>query len=179
MIEINLLGKKYKNKKSGPQSLEVEKIKFISFMAIIIIEIAALLFYSVYMSGRIDNLTKQKKELSSVKHEVVMLKSKIKQVKLMTKTVASLESNRDLDTYILKDVANAVPNGLWLTKLSKKGKTISISGSSFTTESIAQYMTNLGNAGKIKKVWFSNKGLYKSKTGGKEVYSFYITARLK
>jgi len=179
MIEINLLGKNYKGKKSGQQSLELEKIKFVSFIAIIVIEIAALLFYSIFMNGRIDNLTKQKRELNGVKREVLILNSKIKQIKLMTKTIANLDNNRDLDAYILKNVANAIPNGLWLTNLNKKGKIINISGSSFITESIAQYMTNLGSTKLIQKVWFSNRGLYKSKTGGKEIYSFYITAKLK
>ena len=179
MIEINLLGEKYKGKKSGSQSLKLEKIKFISFIMIIIIEIAALLFYSISMNGRINNLTKQKRELSGVRREVSMLNSKIKQIKLMVKTIKNLDNNRDLDTYILKDVANAIPDGLWLTGLSKKGGIISISGSSFTPESIAQYMTNLGSTKLIQKVWFSNRGLYKNKTGGKEIYSFYIMAKLK
>jgi len=179
MIEINLLGEKYKGKKSRSQSLELEKIKFISFIVIIIIEIAALLFYTISMNGRINNLTKQKEELSGVKREVLTLNSKIKQIKLMVKTIKNLDNNRDLDTYILKDAANAIPDGLWLTSLSEKGGIISISGSSFTPESIAQYMTNLGSTKLIQKVWFSNRGLYKSKTGGKEIYSFYIMAKLK
>ncbi len=178
MIEINLLGEEYKGKKSVSHSLKFEKIKFI-FFVVIIIEIAALLFYTISMNGKINNLTKQKEELSGVKREVLMLNSKIKQTKLMVKTIKNLDNNRNLDTYILKDVANAIPEGLWLTSLSKKGGIISISGNSFTPESIAQYMTNLSNTKLIQKVWFSNRGLYKSKTDGKEIYSFYITAKLK
>ncbi len=183
MIEINLLGKTKKTKVKissaglGPSS---SKVSALIFIAVILIEIVALILYTLHLNNRIEILTQQRNRLRSVEREVRTIKAKLKEVRTMTATIKNLDKGRGEAFKNLKEIADVIPAGLWLVKLTKSGNVLKIEGKSFSTEAVAQYMTNLGNLKNINRVNFDRSGLVRlSGKNGRDIYKFYIQVILK
>jgi len=182
MIEINLLGTtktKSKIKSYGKREGKNNLLTLI-MIAIVVIEVVAIALYTLHLNNKVEMLTQKRNSLRNIEREVRVIKAKIKQVQLMTTTIKNLEKGRGIAYRNLKNIADVMPNGLWLVKVDKKGKTIRIEGKSFTTEAVAQYMTNLGNLKDVSKVNFDSRGLVRlSDNRGGDVYRFYIAVFLK
>ncbi len=181
MIEINLLGSE--DKKSKIKSYNIEsgsRVLFLTFVAVVIIEIVALALYTLYLNNKVDTLTQKRNSLKNVEKEVRLIKTKIAQVKLMTKTIKNLEKGRGAAYKNLKEIADVMPDGLWLVSVSKSNNMIKIVGKSFTTEAVAQYMSSLGSLKNVAKVNFDSRGIVRLSTKkGTDIYKFYITVALK
>lgn len=194
MIEINLLKEKTKDKKRKRDvSINVSNVVFISIV-LIAIEIVALVYVSYLMNNTLDGLKRERNRLSVIERQVSRIRVKVKEVKKMIAAVKRLEKGRGEAAEILEEVADAIPKGstisndgvvsiggsLWLTKLSKKGKTVSIEGKSFSAEAVADYMIRLESLKNVDKVRFSSRGLRKVYSkGGVDVYAFSIVVTLK
>ena len=180
MIEINLLETKKKTKDTNLSISYDSQVITLSFIAVIVIEIIALALFTFHINNRIETLTNKRSHLRSVEVEVKKIQLKLKEVKLMINTVKKLENNRGRATHILDEIASVMPKyGLWLTKMAKKGKVLSIAGKSFSTEAVAKYMTNIGNLKDVSKVRFDSRGLSKIKQKGTDVYQFFISVQFK
>lgn len=182
MIEINLLGTTKTKSKIKSYGTKGDKGNLLTLImiAIVVIEVIVLALYTLHLNNKVDILTQKRNSLRNVEREVRVIKAKLKQVQLMTTTIKNLEKGRGIAYRNLKDIADVMPNGLWLVKVDKKGKTIRIEGKSFTTEAVAQYMTNLGNLKDVSKVNFDSRGLVRlSSNRGGDVYRFYIAVFLK
>ncbi len=184
MIEINLLGVKTKTKKSLPSvdfsfSPNMGQIFILIFLIILLVEAASLALYTFKLNNQVDMLTQKRNKLKRVEKQVKILKKKIKLINVKISTVKKLKQNRGRAYKLLKEIADVLPsNGIWLTKLEKKGNSIILEGKSFSTEAVAGYMTNLEGLADILKVRFRGRGLVRlSKT--KDLYRFYITVTLK
>jgi len=194
VIEINLLKEKTKDKKRKRDvSINVSNVVFISIV-LIAIEIVALVYVSYLMNNTLDGLKRERNRLSVIERQVSRIRVKVKEVKKMIAAVKRLEKGRGEAAEILEEVADAIPKGstisndgvvsiggsLWLTKLSKKGKTVSIEGKSFSAEAVADYMIRLESLKNVDKVRFSSRGLRKVYSkGGVDVYAFSIVVTLK
>ncbi len=179
MIEINLVGT-YASQKAGKGDINNSQILALSLVAIILVEVVVLVLFTFHFNNRIELLTQKRNELKSVEKEVKVIKAKLKEVNSMIVTIKNLDKNRGEAYKNLKNVADIIPNGLWLTKLTKKGNKLEIEGKSFTTESVAKYMTNLEHVKNVSKVRFNKSGLIRaSRKMGNDVYKFYILVILK
>lgn len=196
MIEINLLGESSKKDKGISKGKFIFELpNYISFaIAIIIVEIVALIYITYSMNGVIDKLQSEKNNLSTIERQVKRIRVKVREVNNMIKAVKSLEKGRSRAAKILEEVADAIPHaflnlnsnispsngGLWLVRLSKKGRIVSVEGKSFTAEAVADYMMRLEALKDVKKVRFSSGGLRKiSSSNGLDVYAFSIIVTLK
>ena len=54
---------------------------------------------------------------------------------------------------VLDEVSNDLPNGLWLTDLALKGKSLDIKGYAFTNSDVVQYVNNLKASKMFKGVY--------------------------
>ena len=194
MIEINLLKEKTKDKKRKKGvSINISNVVFIAIV-LIAIEIVALVYVSYLVNNTLDGLKRERNRLSVIERQVSKIRVKVKEVKNMIEAVKKLEKGRGEAAEILEEVADAIPKGstisndgvvsisgsLWLTKLSKKGKTVSIEGKSFSAEAVADYMIRLESLKNVDKVRFSSRGLRKVYSrGGVDVYAFSIVVTLK
>ncbi len=196
MIEINLLGdsqKKGKGESKVKFVLELPNYVVLS-IALIVIEIVALLYVSYRMNSTIDELQSERNKLSAIERQVRKIRVKVREVNNMIKAVKSLEKGRGRAAKILEEIADAIPKGmirenggvlsvggsLWLVNMSKKGNTVYIEGRSFTAEAVADYMMRLEALKDVEKVRFSSGGLRKvSSRDGIDIYAFSIVVTLK
>ncbi len=196
MIKINLLGEGYKNDGGiSNKKFVFELPNYASFaIAIIVVEVVALIYTTYSMNGVINKLQNEKNNLNTIERQVKRIRIKVGEVNNMIKAVKSLEKSRSRAAKILEEIADAIPQaflnygngvssadgGLWLVNLSKKGNIISIDGKSFTAEAVADYMMRLESLKDVKKVRFSSGGLRKiSSNNGVDIYAFSIIITLK
>ncbi len=181
MIEINLLKESDKKRKRISFNFQgVSSIVVMALAVLLVAEIVGLAVYSLKLNHRVYLLTQKRNHLRNVEREVNRIRARLKQVKTMTQAIKKLSKNRGMAARILKDVADVMPDGLWLVKLTKKNNVVNIEGRSFTAEAVAQYMTNLGNLGYVQKVRFNGNGLVRIKSkSAPNVYKFYISVTLK
>ncbi len=196
MIEINLLGEGGRKTKGEPKKrIVLELPNYVTFsIALIVIEIVALMYATYSMNKTVDKLQKEKNRLSAIERQVKRVRIKVREVNNMIKAVKSLEKGRGRAAKILEEVADAIPQGmikengdvlsvggsLWLVSMSKKGNTIYIEGRSFTAEAVADYMMRLEALKDVEKVRFSSGGLRKaSSRNGIDIYAFSIVVTLK
>ncbi len=180
MIEINLLeSSKAKGAKKSYDSGK-KNLFFLILIAVVLIEVVAISLYTLNMNNKISILTQKVNSLRNVEKEVHIIKAKIKEVKIMTTTIKNLEKGRGVAYKNLRDIADVMPNGLWLTRITKRKELLKIEGKSFTTEAVAQYMTSLGNLKNVAKVNFDSRGLVKLPSkNGVDIYKFYIAVALR
>ncbi len=179
MIEINLLKKDKTRRKIDFSSYLGGAI--VLFVALLIVEVAFLAYYTMSLNTQYNSLSTTRDKLRSVEREVKRIRAKLKEVRVMTATIKKLGQNRGMAYRILKDVADLMPDGLWLVRLTKRDNVLFIEGKSFTTEAVAEYMTNLGNLKYVANVRFNGSGLVRLQVPKKSVnvYKFYIKVTLK
>ena len=177
MIEINLIGISTSKKSKRTDN---NQIFILGFIAVVLVEVVVLLLFTFHLSNKIELLTQKRNELRSVEKEVKIIKAKLKDVNSMIVTIKNLDKNRGEAYKNLRNVADVIPDGLWLTKLTKRGNKIEIEGKSFATESVAKYMTNLEHVKNVSKVRFNKSGLVRaSHRMSSDIYKFYILVILK
>ncbi len=184
MIEINLLGKKVKEKRSISMpsfdfSFGGSDVFILLLAVILVIEIVFLGLMTLKMNNKVELLTQKRNKLKSVEREVKSIRKELKQINLKIDTIKKLKQNRGRAYKILENIANVLPSqGIWLTKLSKNGSSIILEGKSFSTEVVAAYMTNLENLKTVSKVRFRGRGLVRL-SKARDLYGFYITVTIK
>ncbi len=196
MIKINLLdGDSKKDKGISKRKFIFEVPNYVSLaIAVIVVEIVALVYITYSMNNVINKLQSEKNNLNTIERQVKRIRVKVREVNNMIKAVKSLEKNRSRAAEILEEVADAIPHaflnynsnisssngGLWLVRLSKKGHIVGIEGKSLTAEAVADYMMRLEALKGVKKVRFSSGGLRKiSSDNGVDIYAFSIIVTLK
>jgi type IV pilus assembly protein PilN len=152
MTQINLLPwredlRKFKN-----------QIFYVIGCAVIVLGILSIKIMGIFLDQYIDtrnenvkyvadqkrDIEKQVKEISSLKTEKQQLSSRID-------VIQSLQADRSSIVKLLDNIARAVPEGLYLEELSRKGKQVSLTGVAQSNGNIANFITALHQLS-----WLSN-----------------------
>ena len=110
-------------------------------------------------TGREADLTRH---LSSANAELTMLKQRVGEAGKVREQVAELKKRIDAIDQLTKGQArpvllfdslvDVVPKDLWLTALEERGNTLRITGTSYSTTAVADFMSNLRSSGRFKDV---------------------------
>jgi type IV pilus assembly protein PilN len=144
MAHINLL----------PWRDEAEKAKqreFFSILALIAIVAFALVFaVSQFFQAQIDGQNKRNQYL---KNEIQILDIRIAEIKTLnekkreleqrTSVVEQLQRSRNVGTEVLNEIANVVPNGIYLTNLKKQNNTLELLGKSESNNHLANMIREI------------------------------------
>jgi type IV pilus assembly protein PilN len=122
----------------------------------------------------------QKKEISDANHEVEMLASVIKEVEdykhkkseleRKIKLINDLKLNQRGPVRVMDDISRALPELLWLDKMTMRPSSIEIEGRAFNTNAVANFIENLD-----KVPEFEEPTLKDATQQGGGVYKFVIT----
>jgi type IV pilus assembly protein PilN len=173
MIRINLLPSGKKKAAIIPPSIIYGVIATVLF---IIISIAVLIFLN--------------KEISSLQAAVVVKENKLQQLQAAlqkvknyerdnaefrekSRIIEQLKKNQIIPLRLLDEVSEMLPKGVWLTKLSDTGGSISIEGYAFSNTDLVGYVQNLKNS-----KYLNNVELVESRQMSLEqtaVYKFHLT----
>jgi type IV pilus assembly protein PilN len=145
MIKINLLPFRAARKR------ENVKRQITIYALCVFFTLTAMAYFFVKLSDNLSNLkdieSEREKELQSYQKELAEIKDlekKIKQIKTKLAVIDRLQEGKTGPVLLLSDIAEAVPKDrLYLTSLSEKKGSLSLTGTAMDNETVALFMENL------------------------------------
>lgn len=153
--------------------------------------VGALLVGAVYLyfQARLDNqagrnavLQSEIKTLEGQIKEIATIESEITALRARQKAVEDLQSDRNLQVYLLNELVRQLPDGVYLTDMRQVDQTVTIKGSAQSNERVSELLRNLGN----NTPYFAKPQLIEIVTGSvslgprdqRRVANFTISVRL-
>jgi len=128
-----------------------KKIEFFKIAGLVLLLAALTLFaWDRIVSGRIDNqkarnqlLNQRIAELDAKVKEIAALKERRQQVLDRMRVIQELQANRPDIVRIFDEMAFAIPEGVFLSRLDRSGSTIALSGYAESNNRVSTLMRNL------------------------------------
>ncbi len=129
-------------------------------------------------NNRIKQLQAQKTELQGIKQQVEQFEKQKQILQVRVDTIEKLQRDRTGGQELLDMVANTVSRteNLWLNNMSRKGNTLSITGSSASVNSVANFITAMKRSGYFQKVEIDEARQQDNKTV--QTFSFKLNAEI-
>ncbi|RMG00723.1 MAG: hypothetical protein D6726_10825, partial [Nitrospirae bacterium] len=83
------------------------------------------------------------KELKAKLKDLDRYEKLVKDVEAKKKLIIQLRKNQSVPVRVLDEISTDLPNGLWLTEMSFKGKTVVVTGYAFTNSDVVSYVNGL------------------------------------
>jgi type IV pilus assembly protein PilN len=96
-------------------------------------------------NAELTSLKQRVGQVGKVREQVAELKKRIDALEELTKSQAR-------PVVLFDALADVVPRDLWLTGLEERGNTLRITGTSYSTTAVADFMSNLRSSGRFKDV---------------------------
>ncbi|QHI98222.1 fimbrial protein [Xylophilus rhododendri] len=127
------------------------------------------------LQGAIRTLEGQIKEIATIEQEITALRAR-------QKAVEDLQSDRNLQVYLLNELVRELPDGVYLTDMRQVDQTVTLKGSAQSNERVSELLRNLGN----NTPYFAKPQLIEIVTGSvtlgprdqRRVANFTISVRL-
>ena len=127
------------------------------------------------LQGAITVLDKQIKDIATIEAEITALRAR-------QKAVEDLQSDRNLQVYLLNELVRQLPDGVYLTDMRQVDQTVTLKGSAQSNERVSELLRNLGN----NTPYFAKPQLIEIVTGSvtlgprdqRRVANFTISVRL-
>ncbi|MBI2202411.1 MAG: PilN domain-containing protein [Candidatus Rokubacteria bacterium] len=84
-------------------------------------------------------------QAGKIKEQVAELKKRVDAINQLTK-------NQQRPVVLFDALADVVPRDLWINSLEERGTTLKITGTSYSTTAVADFMANLRSSGRFKDV---------------------------
>ena len=150
--------------------------KTLRYIGVILAEIVILVMASVYLNAIHSEVAKTLAYIIRISNtrnipmNITILEREAKMVK-------KLDIRRKANLNIVKQIAENIPNDLWLTELNlSPDGTIEVKGESMSSASIVSYMSSISRINNVKSVKFENGGMRKKQDGTYE-FAFLITEK--
>jgi type IV pilus assembly protein PilN len=151
--------------------------------ALIVIAVGA--YFSSQLSDQQQRNTFIKAEntrLDGEIKEVANLKQEIEALKARQQAVEDLQSDRNQPVYLMDELAQQVPEGVYLKSFKQDGQRVLLNGYAQSNERVSELLRNLGN----HSPWLERPDLIEIRSTGigagkdaKKVFEFTINAGIK
>ena len=183
MIRINLL----------PHREEKRKRRKKEFVAMLLLSAIVGAMIVIAVGGYFANqLSEQEQRNSFIKKEnarldeeikeVASLKQEIEALKARQQAVEDLQSDRNQPIYLMDELAQQVPEGVYLKSFKQDGQRVLLNGYAQSNERVSEFLRNLGN----HSPWLERPDLIEIRSIGigqgrdaKKVFEFSINAGIK
>lgn len=162
MIRINLAPPASRPRRARGPKLSMQMPEFGLGILFVVLYVATALGLGAWWwttTAREADLTSR---LNAANAELTTLKQRVSQVGKVREQVAELKKRIDALEELTKTqarpvvlfdaLADVVPRDLWLTGLEERGNTLRITGTSYSTTAVADFMSNLRASGRFKDV---------------------------
>jgi type IV pilus assembly protein PilN len=134
------------------EALKVQQKEFFTALTVIALLSLALvfsvsLFYQAQIDGQItkNQYIKNENQLLDIRiAEIKELKAKKIALQKRISVIEQLQRSRNVGTQVLDEIAKIIPNGIYITRLEKKGNSISIQGKSESNNHLANMIRAIG-----------------------------------
>jgi type IV pilus assembly protein PilN len=153
MITINLLPVRENRKK------EAERRTLLVAGAVVVGTLLVILVVHAIISAKISNVNDQIRstqadldKLNKVIGDVSAFKKSKEDIQKKLDVIHDLEASRGGPVHILDELASKLPEKIWLTALTEENGSLTLQGTSIDNETIATYMTRLGQSPYLKDI---------------------------
>lgn len=133
------------------EALKAQQKEFISILAFVGLFMFLIVFLiSSFYQSQVDGQITRNQFL---KNEIQILDVRIAEIKTLNEkksalqkrisVVEQLQRSRNVGTQVLDEIAKIIPNGIYLTKLEKKGNVIQLSGKSESNNHLANMIREI------------------------------------
>jgi type IV pilus assembly protein PilN len=133
-------------------------------------------------SDRIDEAIlaaeQETQRLRSVLTQVQQFEARRAQLQQRVTLIEQLRRGQSGPVHMLDDISRAIPEFLWLINLSQAGNDVTIEGRATTNTALAEFMTNLENAGSFKRPVDIKTNQLETVPQAGELVRFVIVAQL-
>lgn len=151
MSHINLLPWREEARQKAQQ-------QFLALLTLILLSMAGIVFgitelYDARIAGqksRNQYLEQEIKILDNKISEIADLKEKAKNLAQRMNLIEQLQSNRNTGTIIFNDIAQAVPAGVYLTRLTRKDNALLIVGKTESNSRVADMMRRIEKSSRLE-----------------------------
>ena len=156
MIQFNLLPHREALRKFKKDQFNASMV-----LTLILGGITAFAIYGSLISSidaQKENIAVLGKEIKRYEAQIVEikdLKTQIDALLARQKAVEDIQADRNTPVRLLSELANNLPQGVALSKLSQRDQVLTLEGTAQTNENLSQFLDNLGKAGG----WFSKPEL--------------------
>lgn len=146
MIRINLLPHREEKRKQRKQAF-VALMLFSALAGILIVAVGGGYFSSrlsaqeernQFIKSENARLDVQIKEVSNLKQEIEALKAR-------QQAVEDLQSDRNQPVYLMDELVQHVPEGVYLKSFRQEGQRVKLNGHAQSNERVSELLRNLGN----------------------------------
>lgn len=183
MIRINLLP--HREEKRKQRKKEFVAMMLLSAIVGALIVIAVGGYFSSQLSEQEQRNTFIKNEnarLDEEIKEVASLKQEIEALKARQQAVEDLQGDRNQPIYLMDELAQQVPEGVYLKSFKQDGQRVLLNGYAQSNERVSELLRNLGN----HSPWLERPDLIEIRSVGigqgkdaKRVFEFSINAGIK
>lgn len=113
---------------------------------------------NVYLKSEIAILDNQIKDIKGLEEEIASLKAR-------QKAVEDLQADRNLPTYLLSDLTQLLPEGVYITSMKQTGLNVEMTGSAQSNERVSEVLRNFSNG----SPWFTKPVLKEIVSGTVEI----------
>jgi len=186
MIKINLLAEgrprvSKPRKAAGGTSISGEPG---NLWLLILLGVGVALIAAQYFMLQ-SKITKKDQEIATVQKEVDELKPIILEVEQFEAQKAVLENkigvintlkaNQRGPVKIMDEVSKALPEMLWLNKMTARGNSITLNGQAFNTNAVANFIDNLDQVEAFEEPFLKDTAQRRRQGAGNEVFNFVVT----
>lgn len=111
-----------------------------------------------YLKLEISQLDNQIKDIKGLEEEINSLKAR-------QKSVEDLQADRNLPVYLLSDITQLLPEGVYITSMKQTGLNVEVKGSAQSNERVSEVLRNISNG----SPWFTKPILKEIVSGTVEV----------
>jgi Tfp pilus assembly protein PilN len=106
----------------------------------------------VALQAEIQRGEQDKQRLQSVIAEGQRAKAEKEELERRVNAIESVARSQPRPAYLADAVADMLPADLWLTRLEEKGQQLRIAGTTYSSVTLADFMSNLKASGKFRDV---------------------------
>lgn len=183
MIKINLLPHREAKRKQRQKEFVAMLLLSAVLGAVIVLAVGA--FFSTRLSDQEQLNTFIKNEntrLDGEIKEVANLKQEIEALKARQQAVEDLQSDRNQPVYLMDELVQQVPEGVYLKSFKQDGQRVVLNGYAQSNERVSELLRNLGN----HSPWLERPDLIEIRSTGigqgkdaKKVFQFTINVGIK
>jgi type IV pilus assembly protein PilN len=155
MIRINLLAPERKTAKKKAAPAAPGAMQAYSIFAVFILGALALCGFGWWwktsileeLDKKITTAEAKKKSLQAIENQVKEFQKKKAELENKKAVLEKLKADQRAPVHFLDEISKALPDFVWLTKLSENGGTVAMEGSAVSYSAVADFMTNLQRSG--------------------------------
>lgn len=183
MIKINLLPHREEKRKQRKKEFVAMLLLSAIVGALLVIAVGGFFASKLSDQEQRNNFIKSENaRLDKEIKEVASLKQEIEALKARQQAVEDLQSDRNQPIYLMDELAQQVPEGVYLKSFKQDGQRVLLNGYAQSNERVSELLRNLGN----HSPWLERPDLIEIRSVGigqgkdaKKVFEFSINAGIK